>query len=96
MKFFAALLLACSCRASDVASWYAPRVAGMVCASYDYPIGSTLRVTDAHNGFWVVVRVIERGPNHRLHRRVDLCPAAFLHMNGLELGLAEVRIERIK
>ena len=96
MKLILLLLICSSCRACDVASWYATDAPGFVCASYDYPIGALLKVTEARNGCWVIVRVIERGPNHRLNRQIDLCPAAFMVLDGLDLGLAPVVIERIK
>ena len=96
MKFIAGLLIAASCHAGQVASWYVPRVNGMVCASYEYPMGTRLKVTEVHNGSWVIVTVIERGPNRRLGRTVDLSRTAFLCLDGLELGLAEITIERIK
>jgi rare lipoprotein A len=89
---------AVSARAQDLASWYHPRVHGLVCASWFHPIGTRLRVTELHNGSSVIVTVIERGPAHRLvrqHRVVDLSREAFLKLDGTELGLAEVKVETI-
>ena len=68
----------------------------MVCASWFYPKGTVLRVTELHNGLSVMVKVIERGPNHRLKRQIDLSRLAFSQMDGLALGIAEVKIERVK
>jgi rare lipoprotein A (peptidoglycan hydrolase) len=83
------------------ASWYhpAPGVTNLVCASWFYDIGARLRVTELHNGSHVDVIVVERGPNLRFlpsRRIIDLSPAAFAQLDGLELGLAEVRVEEIK
>ena len=91
-------VIAVSARAQDLASWYQPRVHGLVCASWFHPIGTRLRVTELHNGSSVIVTVIERGPAHRLvrqHRVVDLSREAFLKLDGTELGLAEVKVETI-
>lgn len=95
----AILLIAATANATDLASWYYPRTNGMFCATRFYPIGTKLRVTEIHNGISVVVVVIERGPAFRLirqHRVIDLAPAAFQRLAGLELGLAEVTIVEVK
>ena len=79
------------------ASWYdAP--AGehglhLTCASWFYPLGTKLQVTEVHNGNSVVVTVTDRGPAHRLvhdGRKIDLSRAAFAVLDGLDLGLADV------
>ena len=77
------------------ASWYdAPApVSGFTCASWFYPLGTRLQVTEAHNGNSVVVTVTDRGPARRLvraGRKIDLSRAAFAVLDGLELGLADV------
>ena len=100
MKSILAILLFClPCLASDtncIASWYNPRTNGMVAASYQYPIGTRLKVTELNNDCWVLVTVIERGPRKSLHRQIDLSRRAFEFLDGLEYGLAPVRIEVVK
>jgi hypothetical protein len=79
------------------ASWY--DCAGLTCATWDYPLGSRLRITEIHNRRSVIVTVNDRGPRHslvRAGRRIDLSRAAFLQLDGLELGVAEVTIQEIK
>ena len=64
----------------------------MVAASWEYPLGSTVRVTDIHNGCSVVVMVTDR-PNERFRgKRIDLSTAAFEKLNALPLGVCEVRV----
>ena len=92
--------------AADRASFYDPRPdsplvirhASLVCASWFYPTGTRLRVTEIHNGSSVVVTVIECGPARRLVRQgrvIDLSRTAFLKLDGTDLGLADVKIEMI-
>ena len=90
-----------------VASWYSkkdkninPETASgekfndkkMTCASWDYPFGERLVVIHTLTGKWVVCRVNDRGPNKRLHRRVDLTRAAFKRMANPSRGLLYVAI----
>ena len=92
------LALAAQCHAAQLASWYLPRVPGLVAASRLFPVGALVKVTEIHNGSWVIVKIIERGPNLRFTgiRVIDLSPAAFQKLDALPLGLAEVTIRRIK
>lgn len=90
-------------------SWYGAECAGrlmangkpfdpeaMTCASWDYPLGTKLRVS--HGGRSVVVVVTDRGPARRLYaqgRTLDLSRAAFRKLGSLKAGLLEVNIERV-
>jgi rare lipoprotein A len=89
-----------------VASWYSERDAGArtasgqrfddavkTCASWDFPFGTYLRVTNAENGLAVICRVNDRGPHLRLGRAVDLTVSAFRSIAGTEKGLVRVVIE---
>ena len=67
----------------------------MTCATWQWPLGTLLRITDSHNGCWVIVRVTDR-PARRFAGRIDLSPAAFSKLNGLPLGLCEVKAEIVK
>lgn len=63
------------------------------CASWMYPLGSRVRVTNLLNGRSVVCRVNDRGPAWGLGRTVDLTEGAFAKIARLERGLAPVRVD---
>lgn len=65
------------------------------CASWDYPLGTMLRVSA--NGKTVAVVVTDRGPNRRLlkTRQIDLSRAAFEALAPLKLGLIQVTVEKL-
>lgn len=63
-------------------------------ACWTYPLGTHLRVTDAHNGIFVDVMVSDR-PSRRYAARIDLSPKSFQELNGLALGVCEVKIRRL-
>lgn len=64
----------------------------LTCASWDYPFGTILRVTNLANGRTVLVRVNDRGPAKRLRRAIDLSRAAFARLADLKKGLIRVEI----
>lgn len=69
------------------------------CASWDYPMGTRLRLWGQHGVGSVVVRVTDRGPARRLYRqgrRLDLSRAAFGKLARWEEGLVRVRVEVLK
>lgn len=59
----------------------------MTCASWDHPFGEKLLIINAMNGKWVVCRVNDRGPNHRLRRAIDLTKGAFSKIANPKRGL---------
>ena len=63
------------------------------CASWYYPFGTILKVTNVKTNKSVFVRVNDRGPAKRLNRAIDLTKAAFSKIADLEKGLAEVSVE---
>lgn len=63
--------------------------AAMTCATWLYPFGTKLRITDSHNHLACDVIVTDR-PARRFKRRIDLSPAAFQKLNGLEMGICDV------
>ena len=68
----------------------------MTCASRLWPKNTVLRVTERHNGLSVVVVVDDWGPGRAPTANgviIDLSPAAFEVLAGLELGHAEVTVE---
>lgn len=92
------------------ASWYGSECAGrpqangkpfdpaaLTVASWDYPLGTRLRVT--HDGRSVIVTVTDRGPARRLYRRgrkLDLSKAAFARLSDCNAGVISVTYERLK
>lgn len=71
------------------------RSSAFTCASWDYPLGTTLRVS--HKNCTVFVTVTDRGPAKRLvaqGRRLDLSRAAFERLAPLKRGLIRVGVSR--
>ena len=64
-------------------------------ASWDYPFGTKLKVTNPRTAKSVVVVVEDRGPAKRLHRKLDLTKTAFSRIALLGEGLIEVEIAEI-
>ena len=63
----------------------------LICASWDYPLGTWLRVRA--NGKEVIVIVADRGPNRALYRQgrvLDLSARAFKRLSPLSAGLVEL------
>jgi rare lipoprotein A len=88
------------------ASWYGAECAGRImangkkfvpekltCASWHYPLGTTLIVT--HGQKSVRVKVTDRGPAKRLHREIDLSAAAFKKLSSLDEGLIQVTVSEL-
>ena len=70
----------------------------LTAASWDYPFGTRLSVTNLINGKTVVVEVTDRGPSKRLYREgrvLDLSMAAFEALDDLQRGVIPVGIERM-
>lgn len=65
-------------------------------ASYAYPLGTTVVVTNLNNGKSITVKINDRGPNKRLHRLIDLSRAAFAKIACLKSGLIKVKVEVLK
>ena len=62
-------------------------------ASYDYPLGTALQVTNRCNGRSVLVHVFDRGPNRRLGRVLDLSKKAFKEIAELKEGIINIKVE---
>lgn len=68
----------------------------MVAAHRTLPLGSVVRVTNLDNGQQVVLRVIDRGPYGRNHRKgtiIDVSKGAAQRLDFVEDGLVRVRVE---
>ena len=66
------------------------------CASWDYPLGTDLKVTRGKTSINVVCN--DRGPSKRLlsTRQLDLSQAAFAKLGPLTKGLIRVQVEVVK
>ncbi len=89
------------------ASWYGaafrrrPTASGdrfipeeLTCAHRTLPLGTTVRVTNLHNGRSVVVKITDRGPYYG-HRDIDVSYGAARVLGMVERGLARVLIEPV-
>jgi rare lipoprotein A len=89
-----------------VASFYAERFSGRTTANgeqYDpraytaahrtLPLGSIVRVVLARSGYWVLVRINDRGPYASRQRIIDLSRQAARRLSIVQAGLARVRLE---
>ncbi len=94
-----------------IASWYSETDPGInlhtangeifddsqrTCASWDFPFGTLLKVTNQVNGKSVVCRVNDRGPHKRLERLIDLTKTAFSQIASTHQGLLRVSVTPLK
>ena len=66
------------------------------CASWDYPFGTKLKITNLENNLSIIVTVNDRGPNRKLYnqgRTIDLSKAAFKFLNDLDLSKGIIPID---
>ena len=90
-----------------IASWYSRNEPGVgrrtasgeffndalaTCASWRFPLGTYIKITNPKNGKSVVCRVNDRGPRLNLNRRVDLTKSSFKKIADPDLGLVQVVI----
>jgi rare lipoprotein A len=68
---------------------------GKTCATWEWPIGTYLRVTNLENGCSVTVKVNDRGPAKCLERLLDLSRQAFSEIAELRKGLIRVEVETL-
>ena len=61
-------------------------------ATYDYPLGSVLLVTNTANGRRIAVMVTDRGPARRLNRLIDLSEAAATALDYHKDGVTTVSV----
>jgi rare lipoprotein A len=89
-----------------IASFYADRFSGRETANgelYDpraytaahrsLPLGSIVRVVLVRSGYWVLVRINDRGPYASRQRIIDLSRQAARRLAIVQAGLARVRLE---
>lgn len=67
----------------------------LTAASWDYTLGSIIRVTNLENGKEVIVRITDRGPSKNLYRKgrtLDLTRGAFSKIADLKKGIIKVKV----
>jgi len=95
-----------------LASWYGPGFHGeetasgeifdqreMVAAHRTLPLGSVIRITNLENGRRVTLRVIDRGPYGKNHRKgciIDVSKGAASRLGFVRQGISHVRVEVIR
>ena len=62
------------------------------CASWDFPFGTYLKVTNIQDGRSVICRVNDRGPERSLDRVIDLTKSSFEKIADPDLGLIRVTV----
>lgn len=62
----------------------------MSAASWDFPLGSIVRVEEVNNHSVVVVKITDRPARRFAGKRIDLSPRAFAELDGLALGICPV------
>lgn len=62
-------------------------------ASYDFALGRRVKVTNLRNGKSTTVEILDRGPNKRLNRTIDLGKASFAKIADTRDGIIPVEIE---
>lgn len=71
----------------------------LTAASWKYPFGTKVKVTNLKNGKSTTVKINDRGPSKRLVKKgrvIDLSKAAFQSISPLSAGVIPVRIEVLK
>lgn len=64
----------------------------MTCASWDYPLGTLLRVRHVESGRYVIVEVTDRGPAHWTKCTIDLSARAFRRLAAPTRGIIAVDV----
>lgn len=64
-------------------------------ASWDYPLGTRVKVTNLSNGKTTIAEILDRGPNKRLSRLIDLSKKSFQEISPLSKGIIKVKVEKI-
>lgn len=68
-------------------------------ASWDYPFGTIVKVTNLENQRSVLVEISDRGPAKRLYKEgrvIDLSKGAFRQIADLRTGIINVQIAKVK
>ena len=68
----------------------------MVCASWDWPLGTLVRVTNMDSGRSVIVRVSDRTARRFKGKRIDLSKGAFSRIADCKQGIVQVLVEKLE
>lgn len=71
----------------------------LTCASWNYPLGTVLYVTNIENSKRIRVVVTDRGPTKKLFKEgriIDLSKRAFSKLALLKQGIIKVKVEESK
>lgn len=87
----------CECSGKLMANGQPFDPAKLTAASWFYPLGTIIRVTNLKNKNFVDCVVTDRGPNKRLvvskHRICDLSRESFAMLSNLDYGIINVKIQ---
>ena len=99
----------CASASTFWASWYGAHQRGhktasgeafnpsdLTAASWLYPFGTLLRVTNVHNHKTVIVRVNDRGPSKHTGRGIDISERAAVLLGITHRGIAPVTVVEVK
>lgn len=70
----------------------------LTCASWDFPLGTKVRVTSEDGKKSIICKVTDRGPSRKLYkrgRRIDLSRGAFSQVADLRWGITRVIVETL-
>ena len=67
----------------------------LTCASWYFPLGTYVKVTNTQNGKFIICRVNDRGPRQDLNRAIDLTKFGFEQIADPQNGLIPVTIARL-
>lgn len=110
-KYCLLFLLPLSCFSQEIgkASWYGNELRGhlmannqpfdpdqLTCASWNYNLGTYLKVINLDNNKFVIVQVTDRGPNKKLNRIIDMSKNSFAAIADIKLGIINVKVEKVK
>lgn len=70
--------------------------ASFTCATWLYPFGTKLKVTNLENGKSVIVRVNNRINRKFAKKRIDLTKIAFKQIAPPSKGIVPVKVERVR
>ncbi len=68
----------------------------LTCASWQFPFGTRLKITNLENGKSITCVVNDRGPAKRLGRLIDLTLGAFRRIANPQQGLIDVSITAVQ
>jgi rare lipoprotein A len=69
---------------------------GKTCASWDFKLGTSVRITNNGNGKSVIVTVTDRTARRFKGKRIDLSKGAFSKIADCKQGIVSVSVEEAK